>query len=141
MKNILLNILAVIAGALIGSFVNMGIIKVQGFFIPLPEGFNIDNFAQSIKLLEPRHFLMPFLAHSIGTLIGALIAALISQNKKFLMALIVGVLFLFGGISAIIMFGGPIWFSFADLILAYIPMAWLGFRLSILILKSIKLES
>jgi len=136
MKNIFLNILAVIVGALLGSVVNMGIIKIQGFFIPLPEGFSLDNFAESIKLLEPRHFLMPFIAHALGTLIGAFIAALISQNKKFVMALLVGVLFLFGGVSAIIMYGGPIWFGFADLLFAYIPMSWLGYKLSLLISKS-----
>ncbi len=136
MKNIFLNILAVVTGALIGSVVNMGIIQIQGFFIPLPEGFDINNFAESIKLLEPRHFLMPFIAHALGTFIGSLIAALISQNKKFVMALIVGFLFLFGGITTIFMYGGPIWFSIADLILAYIPMAWLGYKLSLLISKS-----
>lgn len=136
MKNIFLNILSVITGMLIGSAVNMGILQIQGFFIPLPEGFDINNFAESIKLLEPRHFLLPFIAHALGTFIGSLIAALISQNKKFVMALIVGFLFLFGGITTIFMYGGPIWFSFADLILAYIPMAWLGYKLSLKISKS-----
>lgn len=131
MKNILFNILAVIAGALVGSAVNMGIIQVQDAVIGLPEGFDMKNFAESIKLLEPKHFIMPFLAHAFGTLTGSFVAALISPNKKFLVALIIGVLFLSGGISTIVMYGGPIWFSVIDLVFAYIPMAWIGYKIAL----------
>ncbi|MGE5355503.1 MAG: hypothetical protein ACM3PT_04625 [Deltaproteobacteria bacterium] len=131
MKNIVLNILAIIAGAVIGSLVNMGIIQVQGYFIPLPEGFDIKNFAESIKLLETKHFVMPFIAHALGTLTGAFVAAVISPNKKFLVSLIIGALFLLGGISTIVMYGGPLWFSFIDLIFAYFPMAWVGYRIAV----------
>jgi hypothetical protein len=31
-----------------------------------------------------------------------------------------------GGISAVVMFGGPFWFKAVDLLLAYIPMGYLG---------------
>ena len=37
-----------------------------------------------------------------------------------------GVAFLAGGVVAMTMIGGPIWFNACDLLLAYIPMAWLG---------------
>jgi hypothetical protein len=44
--------------------------------------------------------------------------------------MLVGVFFLAGGISAVIMLGGPLWFKVADLLLAYIPMGFLGATLA-----------
>ena len=72
---------------------------------------------------------MPFLAHALGTLIGAMIAALIAATRKFTMAMIIGVFFLIGGISAAFMIPAPTWFVLLDLGMAYIPMAWLGHKL------------
>ncbi len=45
-------------------------------------------------------------------------------------AIAVGVFFLFGGIMAVKLYGGPIWFAVIDLMLAYLPMGWLGARLA-----------
>lgn len=47
------------------------------------------------------------------------------------MALIVGVLFLIGGVSMVAMLPSPMWFNALDLIVAYIPMAFLGGKLAI----------
>jgi len=38
-------------------------------------------------------------------------------------------LFLLGGIMMVVSVGGPIWFIMMDLTLAYLPMAWLGYRI------------
>jgi hypothetical protein len=38
----------------------------------------------------------------------------------------VGSLFLLGGIANVVMLPGPVWFSAVDLLLAYLPAAWLG---------------
>ena len=38
----------------------------------------------------------------------------------------IGVLFLIGGITVNYMLPGPIWFAIVDIVLAYIPMAWIG---------------
>ena len=46
-------------------------------------------------------------------------------------ALAVGGLFLLGGIIINFMLPGPTWFSIADIVLAYIPMAWLGGEIGI----------
>ena len=78
-------------------------------------------------------FIFPFLGHAVGTLVGAVIAAVIASNKKMRMALIVGVLFLLGGIAVNIMIPGPIWFTATDIIVAYIPMAFLGGKIGTLI--------
>lgn len=45
------------------------------------------------------------------------------------LGMIVGVFFLAGGIANIYMLGGPLYFTIIDLVLAYIPMAWLGCKL------------
>ncbi len=74
MNPIVKNILAVISGAILGGFVNMGIIMVSGSIIPPPEGADIttmEGLKSAMHLMEPRHFIFPFLAHALGTLVGA----------------------------------------------------------------------
>lgn len=132
MNPLLRNILSVIAGAVAGSFVNGGIIAISSSVIPPPEGADVttmEGLKASMHLFEPKHFLMPFLAHALGTLVGAFIAALIAVNNKVRPAIIVAVLFLIGGIMNVIMLPAPTWFSAVDLLLAYIPMGLIGARL------------
>ncbi|WP_317131399.1 hypothetical protein [Maribacter sp. ACAM166] len=66
----------------------------------------------------------------MGTLVGAFVAAKIASTNKMLMALSVGLLFLIGGTINITLLGGPMWFNALDLIVAYIPMAYLGWKLA-----------
>ncbi len=132
MNPIVKNILAVIAGIIAGGALNMGIIMISGSIIPPPEGADIttmEGLKASMHLMEPKHFLMPFLAHAFGTFLGALIAALIVPAQKVKLAMIVGGWFLLGGIVNILMLPSPLWFTFTDLIGAYIPMAYLGTKL------------
>ncbi len=78
------NILAVIAGAILGSAVNMGIIMVSGSFIPPPNGADIttmEGLKASMHLFQPKHFIFPFLAHALGTFAGAFLAAKIGCHK------------------------------------------------------------
>ncbi|RSK39093.1 hypothetical protein [Mangrovimonas spongiae] len=132
MNTTLRSILAIIAGIVIGGIVNMGIITISGSIIPPPEGADLST-AEGIKaaadLLEAKHYIMPFLAHAIGTLVGALITAKIVTKSKFAYAMFIGVFFLLGGISAAFMIPAPTWFIILDLAAAYIPMAWLGYKL------------
>ena len=133
MNKIVRNVLAVITGIILGSVVNMGIIMLQGYFIALPEGVDVTNpesLQSSMHLFEPKHFIFPFLAHAIGTLVGAHLSARIAASHKMYFALGIGIFFLIGGISMVFMMPAPIWFIVVDLSLAYIPMSWLGWRLS-----------
>ena len=123
------NVLVVIAGIIIGSIVNMGIIMISGSIIPPPEGGDIttmEGLKFTMHLFEPKHFLFPFLAHALGTLVGAFVAAKIAATRKQLIALLIGVFFLIGGSISISMLDGPMWFNALDLLMAYIPMAYLG---------------
>jgi len=133
MNPLLRNILAVIAGLFVGSAVNMGIITISGSIIPPPEGVDVsdmEGLKSAMHLFEPKHFIFPFLAHALGTLVGALLAALIAANHKMKFALGIGVFFLFGGIAAVFMLPSPTWFAVLDLAGAYIPMGWLGWKVA-----------
>jgi hypothetical protein len=127
------NILAVIAGAVVGSVVNMSIIMVSGSIIPPPQGADVttvEGLKASMHLFEPKNFLFPFLAHAAGTLVGAWVAAWVAVSHKMKFALFIGALFLIGGITNVLMLPSPLWFTIVDLAGAYIPMAYLGGKLA-----------
>ena len=133
MNPILKNILAVIAGLLIGGTVNMGLIMISGTIIPPPEGADMttpEGLKAALPLLEPKHFIFPFLAHALGTLVGAFLAAKLAASKHLVMAMIIGVFTLAGGIAAVFMIPAPTWFIVLDLVMAYLPMAYLGWILA-----------
>ena len=126
------NVLAVLAGIAIGGAVNTALIMLSPSLIPPPAGVDVndaESLSRSMHLFEPRHFVMPFLAHALGTLAGAFVAYLIAATHKRPIALAIGVVFLFGGVAASFMIPAPAWFIALDLLLAYIPMAWLATRL------------
>lgn len=129
MNPIVRNILAVLGGIIVGSIVNMGVLILGMNVIPLPEGATMDNLAEYVHLFELKHFISPFLAHALGTLVGAIVAGKLAatNNAKFSMG--IGVWFLIGGIANSFMIPAPEWFTAADLILAYLPMGWLAARM------------
>lgn len=129
MPKLLRNVLAIVAGVVIGGLVNGMLVTISPAIIPPPAGVDVHNaesLAKAMPLFEPRHFLMPFLAHALGTLAGALAAYLIAASHKARMAFVIGVFYLFGGVAACFMIPAPSWFMALDLVVAYLPMAWLG---------------
>jgi len=123
------NGLAVIAGIVVGAVLNGALVGIGPSIIAPPEGIDVSSPARlraSIHLFEPRHFVMPFLAHALGTFTGALVAFLIAASSRARMAYVVGAVFLTGGIIASRMIPAPAWFIALDLIGAYLPMAWLA---------------
>lgn len=132
-KNIITNVLAVIAGVVIGSVVNMLIIKNGGNLVPVPEGVDpndVESIKKNIHLYEAKHYVMPFLAHALGTLVGAFIVAKFAASNNFKLAMGIGVFFLLGGIAAASMIGTPLVPTAVDLVFAYLPMAWIAARLA-----------
>ena len=126
---ILRNILAIILGIVIGGAVNMSLIMLGPLVIPPPAGVDVTNtqsLIASIHLFEVRHFVFPFLAHALGTLVGALTAFLVAGSHRSVFAYIVGAFSLAGGIAASVMIPAPLWFIVLDLVVAYLPMAWIG---------------
>jgi hypothetical protein len=133
MNPIFRNVLAFIAGVIVGGAANMLIIVFSSKFIPLPEGVNpndVESIKANIHLYQPIHLLMPWLAHAMNAFLGGLVAALLAVSHKINIALGIGALTMVGGIAACFMIPAPTWFIVADLTLAYIPMAWLAGRLA-----------
>ena len=133
MHPVLKNILAVVAGAVIGILINGGLISIGPSIIPPPAGVDMtttEGLAVGMKLLQPKHFIMPFLAHALGTLAGAFTTAKLAVSHSKNLALGIGAFFLIGGIAAASMIPAPTWFTTLDLIAAYLPMGWLGAKLA-----------
>ncbi len=125
-------IIAIIGGCILGSAINMGLIMISSSIIPPPPGVDnttMEGLKASMHLFEPKHFIFPFLAHALGTLAGAFIAAKIAASHKLRFAIIIGLVFLAGGITNVVMLPSPLWFSILDLAGAYLPMAWLAWKL------------
>lgn len=132
MNPVIKNILGVVGGIVIGSVVNMALITVGPKIIPPPvdtDMTTMEGLKAAMQFMEPKHFIFPWLAHALGSLTGGLFAYLISGTNKDRMAYIVVFFFLLGGIANVTMLPSPIWFTVADLALAYLPMGWLAVEL------------
>jgi len=133
MNPILRNIIAVIAGWIGGSAVNMGLVELGHKVMPIPGLAPADMaaYAELIPTLEPKFFVFPFLAHALGTLVGAAIAAFIAVSHKMRFALGIGAFFFLGGLAINYMLPGQLWFTAVDLVFAYLPMAWIGGKIAV----------
>ena len=132
MSNVVRNVLAVLAGLVIGGVVNGVLVAISSMVIPPPAGVDvntIEGLSKGMSLFEPRHFIMPFLAHALGSLVGAIAAYMIAGSYKTQIALAIGAVFLLGGAAASYMLPAPAWFEALDILVAYLPMAWLGSKI------------
>ncbi len=131
MNAIIRNVLAVVLGWAAGSLVNMKLIQTGHKMYPI-EGLDpndMDALSIIMPTLSYEYFIFPFLAHAFGTLVGSFIAYLIAANNNMKFSMAIGALFLIGGIVVNYLIPGPIWFTVADILLAYIPMAWIGSKI------------
>ena len=126
MKTIIKNILVLLGGCIFGSVVNMGLIIAGNQLIPMADGMN----PMDATMLEIKYFVFPFLAHAIGTLVGAFIVARYAASYHMILSIFVGVFFLLEGISMVLIMPAPLWFILLDISLAYIPMGWYGWKLT-----------
>ena len=127
-KRILKNIFAVILGWIIGSLLNMGLVELGNLVFPI-KGVNrnsMEELAIVIPTLSATYFIFPFLAHALGTFLGAFIAWNIASSHKMRIAMTIGGLFLLAGIAVNYLLPGPKWFTILDLTLSYFPMAYFG---------------
>ena len=132
MKKIITNIVAVLIGLFIGAFINGGIISISGDIIPPPPGANLktmEGLIDAMRIMEPKHFIMPFLAHALGTFFGAVLCTLLARSYQMILALSIGLAFFIGGFMMVFQLPAPLWFDLIDLIFAYFPMAWLGYKI------------
>ena len=131
--NTIRNIIAFLIGLFLGGMLNMLIISYGGSIIPPPENVDpndIESIKENMHLYTPLHFLVPFIAHAVGTLFGAFIVAFLAASYRMYLSLAIGAFFLLGGVTMVMMLPSPLWFNILDLGLAYMPMAWLGWKLT-----------
>lgn len=131
-KNILINIAVVIVSLYLGGWINMFLIETGPKVIAPPAGVDMtteEGLKQGMALMQPQHFLFPYLAHAAGTLIAAMLITILARTNHFRLAMIPGFAFLIGGIMMVMMLPSPLWFDALDLIGAYLPMAYLGYWL------------
>lgn len=110
----------------------MGLIQTGHTLMPI-EGVDpsdMEALAAVMPTLDFKYFIFPFLAHALGTLAGATVAGFLAVSHKMKFSLGIGFLFLVGGIMVNFMLPGPTWFAVADIVLAYIPMAWIGGKIA-----------
>ncbi|MFC5193610.1 hypothetical protein ACFPIK_17685 [Algoriphagus aquatilis] len=133
MHPILKNTIAVILGVLIGGTVNSLLVMNSAALIPPPDGADLttmEGLEAAMDIMQPKHFLIPFLAHALGTLIGAFITAKIAASFAKELAILIGLLFFVSGTFMVMALPAPLWFNVTDLLLAYFPMALLGAKLA-----------
>ena len=132
MNNTLRNALGIILGVIVGGVVNGGLVVIGPMIIPPPQGVDmttVEGISAGMHLLGPANFMVPFLAHALGTFAGALVAYFVAASHKTIAVYFIGGLYLIGGIVASFMIPAPVWFIALDLIVAYLPMAWLALKL------------
>src|SRR5690606_39614460 len=96
-KLFLKSVLAVVTGIVIGSLLNGLLIAGSHKVVPPPAGVDVttlEGLKAGIHLLEPIHFLMPFLAHSVGTFAGAFLTAYLAPKYRMAFGLFIGFFFL-----------------------------------------------
>ncbi len=135
MKKIILilkGILVLFVGLFIGGELNMFIVENGHKLIENPSGtdfITLQGLKKSMHLMQPKHFVMPFLAHAIGTLLAAIIVVKLMPAQSKYLAYLVGLVFFVGGVMMIVMVPSPLWFTIVDLVFAYIPMSFIALKL------------
>ena len=134
MNPTLKNALAVVAGLVLGSLANMAVIMLGPSIIPNPDGFDnstMESMKETFHLLQPVHFVVPWIAHALGALVGGFAATKIAASHHFRLCMFIGIFFFIMGASMVFSIPStPLWFSILDLVGAYVPMAWLGHKLA-----------
>lgn len=122
-KTLLISIAAVVLGAIVGSFVMMGLHMASWLVYPIPEGIdfmsqekeNVEKLHAWFKTLPAGAFLLATLAHGLGCMAGAVVAMLITGRRALWPAIVIGVFFTVGGIMNLSSIPHPAWFPFVDL--------------------------
>jgi len=121
-----------VCGAVTGGTVNMALVILGGIVVTPPTGVDLttaEGLAAGMPLMQPKHFLFPFLAHAAGTLVGAWIVARFAASRQLQLSMIISALFFAGGFQMVMELPSPMWFNATDLLLAYFPMGWLAYKL------------
>jgi len=71
----------------------VALITISGSIIPPSVGVDtndLESLKAGMHLFEAKHFIFPFLAHALGTLVGAFVAAKVGTSRKMTLSLVIG---------------------------------------------------
>ncbi|WP_182869140.1 hypothetical protein [Stieleria mannarensis] len=127
------NVVAIVAGLIAGSIFNMALVSVSHVVYPLPDGIDPNDFEAFRTHVETNGMptgalLIVLAAHAGGSFVSGLVCGLVAKRAWYIAAGILGILWMCGGISMLMMLPAPIWFAVVDIVL-YVPAALLGVRL------------
>jgi hypothetical protein len=109
------NLLAVLGGLFVGGALNMLVIQLNmELLYPLPPDLDVNDVNQFnvyLGTLPATAFLVVMVAHLSQAFAGGWVAARAGASHPMVLALIIGVLSLAGGIAAMTMFDGPGWMA------------------------------
>jgi hypothetical protein len=127
------SLLAFLAGFVALLIAKYAATKLGGAVIPPPAGADlstIEGFQAALPLYEVKHWLPAFFEHAVGSMAGGAVAALVAVHHKMSLAVSIGALHMLGGIVAAVMLPIPVWVTVVDLVAMYLPMAWIGGRIT-----------
>jgi len=126
------NIGAVFVGLIAGMIVNMSLVMLNAYVLfPMPEGMDMNDteaFTSYVVTLPTAAFVVVLFAHLGQSFVGAWVAARLGSSHALILAMIVGVLSLAGGIANMMQIPGPDW-MYIELPL-YLVVAWVAGRLA-----------
>ncbi len=126
------NIGAVIVGLILGMIVNITLIMLNGYVLfPMPEGMDMNDPEQMndyVATLPTMAILVVIAAHLGQAFVGGWVAARLAGSRPMLLAMIIGVLSLAGGVISMVQITtSPKW-MYVELPL-YLVLAWLAGRM------------
>lgn len=127
------NIFAVLAGLAVGMAVNMALIMLNAYVLfPMPDGMDMydpEQMNEYIATLPTVAFFVVLAAHLGQSFVGGWVAARLGSSQPMLLAMIVGLFALAGGIMNMMTIRGPDW-MFIELPL-YLVVAWQAGRMEV----------
>jgi len=106
------NALSVLLGLFVGSTLNMVIVLAMMAIWPMPDGVSMsdpEGMAAHVATMPVAAWLMAIAAHLTQAGVGGWVAARVGASHPMVLALIVGVLSLMGGIMNAINLAAPAW--------------------------------
>jgi len=120
------NVLGVIVGLIVGMILNMALVLLNVMLFPMPEGMDMNDPEQFNAYLAPlpdHAFLLPVAAHLGMAFAGGWVAARIGSSRPVLLAMIIGVLSLAGGVvNLMTLTEAPTWMWLE--VPLYLVVAW-----------------
>ena len=127
------NIVAVVIGLAAGMAVNMSLVMLNAYVLfPMPEGTGVNDPEQInawVATLPTAAFFVVIAAHLGQSFVGGWVAARLGSSRPMLLAMIVGVASLAGGIMSMMDINGPAWFVIE--LPLYLVVAWLAGRMEV----------